>query len=44
MTYEKLDMELNKGLKAYVDGKGILADELDFMLKKDLNLWFLWVV
>ena len=38
MTNAELDMELNKGLKAYVDGKGILADELDFMLKKDLNL------
>ena len=38
MTNEELDIELNKGVKALVDGKGIIADKLDFILKKDLNL------
>ena len=38
MTNEELDIELNKGVKALIDGKGILADELYSMLKNDFNL------
>ena len=38
MTNAELDIELNKGVKALIDGKGILADELDSMLKNDFNL------
>ena len=38
MTNAELDIELNEGLKAFVNGKGIPADELDSMLKNDFNL------